>query len=316
MDILFKSTEELRKHVSFLYATADFDNLVADIEIATEELIEIVGENIYDLVSEAYVDGRNEGVYAGLVPFFQRPIGLLAYLSYAENTDVSHEESGRKVKLDKDSESLPWEWQIARDDAALWKKANKAIDRLISYLDKHIDDVLEWKDSEQRKGINFLFVKNAKEFNDVVPIDSSRVFYLRVLSMVKLEDKNLIAYLGNDRYKSVKDGMVNGTLNEDEKKIVELCRQVIPLKVMAKAVRRFPVQVLPDSVVTRFSAAGQTLKASSPATLEMIKAVEASYEADAKMVIGDLQGYIASLNPASNYKRKDTDYNREKFYSV
>lgn len=316
MDILFRSTDELRKHVSFLYATADFDSLVADIEIATEEVIEIVGEEIYDMVSRAYMDEESEGVYAGFVPFFQRPIGLLAYLSYAENTDVSHEESGRKVKLDKDSESLPWEWQIARDDAALRKKANKAIERLISNLDKRIKDVPEWKNSEQRKDINSLFVKNAREFNEVVPIDGSRVFYLRVLSMVKLEEKNLVSYIGNDRYESIKKGLVEGGLEDPERKIVDLCRQIIPLKVMAKAVRRFPVQVLPDSVVTKFTAAGQTLKASTPATMEMIKVVEASYEADAKALTDDLQGYISSLNPASSYKREEPDYRREKFFSV
>ncbi|WP_303181736.1 DUF6712 family protein [uncultured Butyricimonas sp.] len=316
MSILFKSTEELRKHVSFLYATADFDNLVADIEIATEELIEIVGEEIYKKVRKAYVDGENDGVYVGLIPFFQRAIGLLAYLSYAENTDVSHEESGRKVKLDKDSESLPWEWQIARDDAALRKKANKAIDRLISCLDKQIDIVPEWKDSEQRKGINSLFVKNAKEFNDVVPIDNSRVFYLRVLPMVKLEERNLISYLGSERYESIKEDMVKGELEADDRPIVELCRQIIPLRVMAKAVKRFPVQVLPDGVVTKFTSERQTLKASTPATLEMVNSVSKSYEMDAEALTIDLQGYIASLNSVSSYRRKDTDYRREKFFSV
>ncbi|WP_294141582.1 DUF6712 family protein [uncultured Sanguibacteroides sp.] len=316
MDILFKSTGELRKHVSFLYATADFNNLLSDVEIATEELIEIVGDEIYKKVSKAYVDGESEGVYVGLIPFFQRAIGLLAYLSYAENTDVSHEESGRKVKLDKDSESLPWEWQIARDDAALRKKANKAIDRLISYLDKQIDSVPEWKDSEQRKDINSLFVKNAKEFNEVVPIDNSRVFYLRVLPMVKLEDRNLISYLGNDRYKSIKESIIQGEPEADDRKIVELCRQIIPLRVMAKAVKRFPVQVLPDGVVTKFTSERQTLKASTPATMEMIRFVSMSYEADAEALAVDLQGYIASRNPASSYKKKDTDYRREKFFSI
>lgn len=317
MDILFNSTGEVREHVNFLYESADFRVLFPDIEIATEEVVEVVGEGIYKKVLDAYHTTDRESVYGKLVTYFQRPISLLAYLSYASNSDISHEDSGRKVKIDKESESMPWEWQIARDDAALLRKATKAIDRLINELDKHIEQLPEWKESEQRKGLDRLFVKNAREFDDVVPIDRSRVFYIRVLSFVKREDAGLSAFIGSERFLEIKEQLVNGNLSEDNTRVVDLCRKIIPLRVMVTALRRFPVKVLPDSVVHRFSAERHTIDASIPATLEMIKRVENSYLEEALEAESELQCYISSINPdPDTYQKKDTDYSREKFFST
>ncbi|MFR7877250.1 MAG: hypothetical protein ACLU4J_13150 [Butyricimonas paravirosa] len=92
-----------------LYATAKLDSFMLDIELATEDLIEVLGEKIYDRVLKAYNDGEQQEFDVELIRRFQLPIALNAYLSWSRNQDVSHEEDGRKVKIDKESESLPWQ---------------------------------------------------------------------------------------------------------------------------------------------------------------------------------------------------------------
>ena len=173
MKILFENIEEFRACVPWLYATAKLDSFMLDIELATEDLIEVLGEEIYDRVLKAYNDGEQQELDVELIRRFQLPIALNAYLSWSRNQDVSHEEDGRKVKIDKESESLPWQWMLDRDDAGIRDKAGKAVDRLIAFLDKNVESIVEWKESDQRKDMRSLFVSNATEF-DQSDINGSR----------------------------------------------------------------------------------------------------------------------------------------------
>ena len=317
MNLLFNDIDELRKHISFLYATAEFYSLRSDLLLATEDLISVVGEDIYTRVQNAYENDFTDDLSKELISLFQYPIAMLGYLSYVQNADISHEDSGRKVKIDKDSESMPWEWQVIRDNEAIRNKGNRGIDRLITFLDKHIDELPEWKDCEQRKDTNSLFVKSAKEFDQIVPIDGSRVFYLRVLPFIRKEYKELRNYLGTDRYSVLKNSMRNDSITEEQSEIIGLCREIIPLRVMATAVRRLAIQVLPESVVMRFDADRSTMKASTPVSAEMITSVEKSYLTEADQAITRLQQFLTKQKPENNSDvLYSVDYSREKFFTV
>ena len=56
-----------------------------DIELATEDLIEVLGEEIYDRVLKAYNDGEQQELDMELIRRFQLPIALNAYLSWSRN---------------------------------------------------------------------------------------------------------------------------------------------------------------------------------------------------------------------------------------
>ncbi len=309
MDSLFNNIEEFKECVPWLYATADLTSFKMDIELAVEDIKEVVGNDIYKLA----LSGDN----MDLTRRFRLPVALFAYMSYSENADVSHEEDGRKVKIDKESESLPWEWMIERDNIAMIKKANKAVDRLVAYLDENIDSIEVWRNSEQRKDIAKLFVKNATEFDNVVPIDRSRAFFLRVLPFVRSVDRDMQKYIGKEQFSALKIAMEVGELNDEQIKIVELCREIVPHLVMSKAVRRLAIKVLPDSVVTRFDSERQTMKASTPASWDLITSMETVFFNDANTGITNLQTFLKETNPdKSTYERKDTDYRHEKFFTV
>ena len=319
MNILFRDIDEFRACVPWLYATAELSRFVLDIELATEELMEVLGEKVFERVERAYGMTSRSDMDEELVRCFQLPVALSAYLSYSANGDVSHEEDGRKVKIDKESESLPWQWMIDQDNAAIRVKVGKAVDRLIVFLDKHVEEITEWKESGQRKGMNELFVRSAAEFDEVVPIDRSRYFFLRVLPFVRAVDRDMVKYIGKERFKGLKSAMKEGELSEEQKRIVELCREVVPHLVMAKAVRRFSVKVLPDSVVTRFDSERQTKGASLPASLDLISVMENVYNGDAKRGIVELQEYVKEITPTGDgvtYERKETNYGNEKFFTV
>lgn len=79
MNLLFNDIDELRKHISFLYATAEFYSLRSDLLLATEDLISVVGEDIYTRVQNAYENDFTDDLSKELISLFQYPIAMLGY---------------------------------------------------------------------------------------------------------------------------------------------------------------------------------------------------------------------------------------------
>lgn len=109
-------TKELRELTGNYYANNDFGKIKGEIELATEELSALIGEEVYKKAEEAYLNDTTEE--DELVRKVQRPIAIMATLRMYQKNDLSHEDDGRKFKIATDnSEKLPWEWQLDRDDA-------------------------------------------------------------------------------------------------------------------------------------------------------------------------------------------------------
>ena len=110
-------SRELRELTGNYYANNDFNKIITDIELATEEISALIGVELYKKVEGWYKETK-EDADQDLIKKVQRPIALLATLRMYQKNDLSHEDDGRKFKIATDnSEKLPWEWQLDRDDA-------------------------------------------------------------------------------------------------------------------------------------------------------------------------------------------------------
>ena len=315
MKLLFSTTEDVRKHVSWIYASTDFQALEPDLLLATEDLMNIVNKDVYKRASEAYpVADDTEDLNKNLILLMQYPIALMAVQSFFENSDLSHEADGRKVKINKESETLPWEWMIERDNAAMLKKANRGIDRLIAFLDENIDSIQEWKDSEQCKDLKSLFIPNAMSLDNIVSIDRSRSFFLRILPLIRKEDRRLKSLLGS-RYDDIKNRMYNDNLSDDEKSLIDSAREIVAYRSMSQALKVLSVKLLPDSIVQRFSSETQTQAATQPASLSSISIVDDYYVAEARRSEGILTTIVQRLNGVVD-PYQAVDYEKEKYFRV
>lgn len=314
--MLIKDSEELRKLTSSWYASNDFDRIEQDIELETEELAKIVGDAIIEqaeTIAEKELASEEE---LRLLKRIQLPIALMSTFRYYQSNIVSHDQSTRKIKIDDDNEKLPWEWMLDRDDAAHLSKAQRAVDRLIAYLDRSNNDI--WNDSDQKKAAKKLFVSNTEIFGEYYPIDNSARFYYLALPLLKeVQADKIRKALGPD-YRPLLEALQNSSgLSELQQELLDLARRAQVLATIALAVRRLSTKVLPDGIVKAMKSERQTTNANRPADLAEISYFSKRMEMDAFEAIDEIKRKRYENSPEYlEYKLLPNNDPKDKFAST
>lgn len=312
MKLLFDKSnngaDELRELTGSYFANNDFTKIRTDALLESERMIDLVGEGVYDRAANHYHGSRylaeeptaEEQLNDDLVQHLQLPISLMASIKFYQANLVSHEDAGRKVKIDEANEKMAWEWMLEKDDDAHFRKAYATIDRLIRFLDKKALD--EWKDSDQKKATRALLINSTEAFNDIYPIDNSPRFYYSTLPFNREVQREVIRKVLGAKYDLVLEyfqdppALVDDTLA----RLLNLAQLAIPIHVMLLAVKRFPVQVLPTGVVQQFKSMSQfSSSASQPAEANVLKAFITNMEKDAAKALNNLVKEVKKLDPTA-----------------
>lgn len=292
-----RGSEELRALTGSYYNNNNFDKMVPHIEIVKEDVIKIINKDVYARAENAYVSDNPSELDKMLVNCVQLPIAIFATLRMYQRNDISHEDTGRKVKIDKDNESIPWEWQLDNDNKLHLDDYYKAVDRLISLLDENENDITEWKDSDAKKLANSLLIKNADQFDEYYPIERSGRMYVLLLPFIREAERRYIKKVLGDDYERFVTGK---DLTEEEKDMIRdyVCPP-IPLIAISIALRRLPLGLIPIGVVRNYTSASQTMHASEPAELDDIYTVSGKLMAEAQLMINELK---QERNPSEGYQ--------------
>lgn len=313
MTILFNKksngSDELKGLVGWLYKSIEFDNIRMDIELAQEEIAKMIGS---DVLNRALIHYSGTGYEVetptpalifndSLVHHIQLPVALLAYKSYSENADVSHEDSGRKVKINAEAEKMPWEWMLDRDNAAILRKAYKTLDRLISFLENNTEAIEEWENSDVRTLQNSLFISGTAKFDAIFPIDNSLRFFLKILPFAKeVERKQILPVLGKEQFIALKARKSKDNLSEADLELMEYIQNAIPFLTMSIACKRLNLQIIPEGVVQSFVSERQTAQAKSVPVLELVTQLANSLQKDGEAELRTLSNYLVELNTDSD----------------
>lgn len=261
---------ELRRMTGNYYVGNDFSAIEMDIEDATDELIQVIGRAVYDKAENAYLKGDGND-QVRLVQLVQRPIALLATLHYFQRNDVSHEDSGRKVKLSSDgTDKIPWEWQLDRDDSIHLQAYYSAVERLIRWLNESKD--ADWQKSDAYRNAAGLLIRSGREFDTYFPISQSERMYILLLPFLREVQIDTVAPSYGEGFETLLESATSDVRYAASK--------ALALLTMSVALRRMPLQLIPYSVVQGFNAANG-MADSQPASLDDTQRMAAMLEADA-----------------------------------
>ena len=257
---LFNINNDGSREIEFLtgqwYASSSFHLIVSEIRFATAEITRLIGSEVMEAAQTAYEDGSD----MEFVDSVRMPVACLAIMRHAALTSVSHESTGRKVKID-DNERSPFEWQIDRDDRAMRERYYRALDAMYSYLEEH--EVEAWTASSRKALLDESIVKNLVQFEAVYPIDGSYYVYYMLQPLVIERQKALIEPFAGDKWTEI----AAGTASDD---IMRLARRAAILSAVATAGTRWTLEVFPLEIARRFSPTYQGNRANKAATIEEI----------------------------------------------
>lgn len=277
-----QGAKELRELTANYYANNDFTKVIGEIELATEELAQLVGSKVIELAENYYLNPEKEGTDTGIVRKVQRPIALLATLRLYQKNDLSHEDDGRKFKVATDgSEKLPWEWQLDRDDALHLEEYYKAVDVLIRYLNDK--ELKEWTDSDMYKSAQMLIIRNGGSFDTYFPINKSERMFLLLLPFIREAQQLTVKRAYGAGWEAL---LAESSVPETDAHFAA-CKAVA-LLAMNMALRRLSLGAIPGGVIRRF-VAESGMNASEPASLDGVERVAGWMADDAATWIDEMK---------------------------
>lgn len=302
---------ELQLLAGTYFRSNDFSVIESEIKSASRTVRNLTGPALFDRAENYYnsesFDASGESIDDLLVKAVQAPVAQLAMVRFYQQNILSHEDGGRKVKVNEGSEKMPWEWQYERDDEALLDKYHRALDDLYVFLEEK--KIEEWESSRLRKKLAACFIKDIDSFQEVFPLeDSYRMFYILVPFMQEAQERIIRPVVGDEAFEKMKAGDIPPELDE-QFTAAKLC---IPLYAVITAVKRMSIQILPTMIVRRFSASfqgGRGGNMDDAATRTLIQTLERE-AIDAKT---ELQKAVSSLRqpiheadlvPANSSKKK------------
>jgi hypothetical protein len=303
---IITTTSELKQLTGSFYANNDFTKIRTDIELESEKLRGLIGDAVFERALAEYEpptpseddDLGEPKEQTPLVSHVQLPISLMAAYRFYQSNIVSHEDGGRKVKIDSDNEKMAWQWMLDRDDEAQLKKAQRAIDRLIAFLDN--SNITEWLTGEKKLAAKDLFLPNPSAFQQVFPIDNSPRFYYMALPFIKSEqNKTLRPAMGED-YSALLTAFQTNTLTNDQYTLLALAQEALALRTVSVCVRRLSLQVLPEGIVQGYRTYLDSMKGSKSPDLGTLKLYTRFIDNEADEAMGELRKWRNRNTPGAN----------------
>jgi len=288
MELLFTDntgTAELKDLLGFIDVNIPFKNIKGKIKTATNDIINLIGQETYDLAVVEYE--KESGADLDFIFAVRYPIAIQAYRKFAPHNDLSHTAAGRLNRLEENQKS-PFQWMIDKDDDALERSYYEALDDLIKFLDLNI---VSWKATDQYKLTHKLFLNNAFDFDSFFPIGNSRLLLLKLAPGIRLcENKEIKPRIGAELFAALKEDA------SEYESLLDKIKEACAYYSLAWAMRRLSVQLFPEGALQGYKSDRLNMKASKPAENNEAYAVAAYFEIDAKNAFDEIESMIYEIN--------------------
>jgi hypothetical protein len=325
MQLLFQTTgtsgsTEIKNLLGALDADIKIQNLIPDLITSTNDVIDLIGIEVYNKAIAAYNNGDISEENKPFVYAVRYPIAVNAYRLFAPSNDISHTNNGRKMKQD-DNEKLPFQWMIDADNAAMEKRYYRALDDLIKFLDRskvtpETSTTLYtvWTNSDAFKATQKLFIRTVSEFDEVFPIQSRLLLIKLAPGISKCEQYEIRPRVGVAKFNALKSALKSNTAISDatDLELIRLIREASVAYSLAWAMPRLSVQLYPEGVLQHISSTDTTKGKKAPAKSET-EAARQSFMEDANRAFTEIEKLLepplaidetAVILPAQTYGDK------------
>ncbi|MBJ6109439.1 hypothetical protein JAO73_10470 [Hymenobacter sp. BT523] len=238
-----RTIEQFCAHVRVNVSGTDLENLAPDLRLVeTTHLRPLLGPALYnelqalsDVVVEQLLDPASTDVRAELLRLVQGAVANLGIVEYTPLLQVQISDSGIRLAVDKTA----FQWQINDLKASFRRKGFNALEEVLEYLDKNIDEpaLAAWGTSAAAVVSHQYFLATARQFSEHYAIKDSRLTYLALLpTLRKVERFELAPVLGPALYAELKEQLKDRDLTEDNRELLEqYLRPALAHLVVAKA---------------------------------------------------------------------------------
>lgn len=263
------SSDELKELLGYVDADISFKNLLPDIITSTKEVKKLIGNEVYNHISEKYSSSLEEGVFttdfedieSNLVRSTRYSIAVKAYSLFAPSNDLSHSTDGRRMR-NSDNEKMAFQWMIDADNKEQEKRFYRSLDDLIELLDeskpdgytelseeqKKITLYFKWISSTNYKAQKFLFLNSLEAFNEHYIIES-RLLFLKLSSGIEeCERREILPRLGKDKFLALKE-IQNASTDSKELELVFQIKKACAFYALAWAIPKMSITLFPEGVL-------------------------------------------------------------------
>lgn len=276
-------SRELETLTGQWYASSPFRLIETEIVFAEREVERLAGPGVFARAVQAYSQVPLPPEDLPLLDAVRLPVACLALLRHSALTGVSHESTGRKVKMD-DNERSPFAWQIDRDDRAMQERYYRALDAMYSYLEESAQP--DWTSGETRRLCADSIVKTIGQFEAVYPVDGSYYVYYMLLPLVIEQQRSVLEPRAGAKWAAIADG------SAPEAQLA-LARRAAILGAVITAGLRWSLEVFPLEIARRFSPTFQGNRANRAAMTEEIDWYVGKLKEEKENALNDLTELLA-----------------------
>lgn len=299
MKLLFNKSNngstELKSLLGFIDADLKFDNVKPDVITSTQQLIKLIGKDLYNAIEVIYQKTTPTDDEKDLIYTTRYPIAVMAYQLYAPNNDLAHTNNGRKM-ISEENEKSAFEWMIERDNKALERRYYRALDDLVLHLDDcPISDIkTAWLASDAYKATHNLFVRTVDEFNEYFPIES-RLIYIKLAKGLKdAETLEILPIVGKEKFETLKTALKsNDTISDEDKSLIKLIQNASVMYAMAWAMPRLSVSIFPEGVLQYFSNTTASIISKQPTKKSETEAARQAFMDDFSRALAQIELFLS-----------------------
>lgn len=278
--------EEIVAAVGIISNDIAFDKWEPILPLGLRDLRAIIGSEPINGLDDFYRNGIEDEKKQEALFLARQAVTFFTWLKMIPTLDAQHDGAGRGKRLGENEKGLT-ALQEFKDEENIRRLAYEAVDALIEVMDLAEFDF--WENSEKKKGLDRLLIRNKNTFDQYYTIGSHRLFISLIPIIREVQSAHVMPIVGRERFEMLLKG---DTSLPDA--LIEQCCRPIALLTMAKAVERFPVEVLPEGIVqvNQSAPVSQRLRAEKEAR----DAVADSLTSDANRYLVNLQDTIKELD--------------------